>query len=41
MTRFAGGFTANHHATSTLLCDATIEKAGAGPFCRRIDGTTC
>jgi outer membrane protein OmpA-like peptidoglycan-associated protein len=33
--------TANHHATSTFFCDATIEKAGAGPFCRRIDGTTC
>jgi hypothetical protein len=40
-TRFAGGSTANHHVTSTILCDATIEKAGAGPFCRRIDGTTC
>ena len=37
-TRFT---TANHHVTSTLLCNATIEKAGAGPFCRRIDGTTC
>jgi hypothetical protein len=37
-TRFA---TANQHATSTLLCNATIEKAGAGPFCRRINGTTC
>jgi len=32
---------ANHHATSTFFCDATIEKNGAGPFCRRIDGTTC
>ena len=40
-TRFAGGATANHHMTSTLLCDATIEKAGAGPFCRAIDGRTC
>lgn len=40
-TPFAGGFTANHHVTSTLLCNATIEKAGAGPFCRRINGTTC
>ena len=40
-TRFAGGFTANHHATSSFFCNATIEKAGAGPFCRRIDGTTC
>jgi hypothetical protein len=37
-TRFA---TANHHVTSTLGCDATIEKGGAGPFCRRINGTTC
>lgn len=35
-TRFAGGFTANHHVTSTLFCDATIEKAGAGPFVRPI-----
>jgi outer membrane protein OmpA-like peptidoglycan-associated protein len=34
-------FTANHHMTSNLACDATVEKAGAGPFCRRIDGTTC
>ena len=33
--------TANHHVTSTFFCDATIEKGGAGPFCRRIDGTTC
>lgn len=40
-TPFPGGFTANHHATSSFFCDATIEKAGAGPFCRRIDGTTC
>lgn len=40
-TPFAGGFTANHHVTSTLFCNATIEKAGAGPFCRRINGTTC
>ncbi|MPZ45840.1 MAG: DUF4157 domain-containing protein [Betaproteobacteria bacterium] len=38
LTPFA---TANHHATSTFFCDATIEKNGAGPFCRRIDGTTC
>ena len=37
-TRFA---TANDHITSTILCNATIEKAGAGPFCRAIDGTTC
>jgi len=28
--------TANHHVTSTLLCDATIEKGGAGPFRRPI-----
>jgi outer membrane protein OmpA-like peptidoglycan-associated protein len=35
-TPFAGGFTANHHVTSTLLCDATIEKGGAGPFKRPI-----
>lgn len=40
-TPFAGGFTANHFMTSSLFCAATIEKAGAGPFCRRIDGTTC
>ena len=40
-TPFAGGFTANQHLTSTLLCHATVEKAGAGPFCRRINGTTC
>lgn len=40
-TNFAGGFTANHHVTSTFFCNATIEKAGAGPFCRKIDGTTC
>jgi outer membrane protein OmpA-like peptidoglycan-associated protein len=40
-TRFAGGFTANHHVTSTAFCNATIEKGGAGPFCRRINGTTC
>lgn len=32
---------ANQHATSTTFCDATVEKAGAGPFCRSIDGTTC
>jgi len=37
-TRFA---TANQHATSTFFCNATIEKAGAGPFCRRINGTVC
>jgi outer membrane protein OmpA-like peptidoglycan-associated protein len=37
-TRFA---TANHHATSAFFCNATIEKGGAGPFCRRINGTTC
>jgi len=40
-TAFAAGFTANHHVTSSLFCQATIEKAGAGPFCRNIDGTTC
>jgi outer membrane protein OmpA-like peptidoglycan-associated protein len=40
-TPFAGGFTANHHMTSTAFCAATIEKGGAGPFCRRINGTTC
>jgi outer membrane protein OmpA-like peptidoglycan-associated protein len=40
-TPFAGGFTANHHVTSTLFCNATIEKATAGPFCRRINGTIC
>ena len=40
-TRFAGGFTANHRFISTLFCNAIIEKAGAGPVCRRINGTTC
>ena len=35
-TGFAGGFTANHHMTSSFLCDASIEKAGAGPFVRSI-----
>lgn len=40
-TPFAGGFTANHHVTSTFFCEARIEKGGAGPFCRRINGTTC
>lgn len=35
-TRFAGGFTANHHMTSSMFCDASIEKAGAGPFVRSI-----
>jgi len=38
---FGGGFTANHHMTSSAFCNATIEKGGAGPFCRQIDGTTC
>jgi len=33
--------TANHHVTSTFLCDGTIEKGGAGTFCRRLNGTTC
>jgi outer membrane protein OmpA-like peptidoglycan-associated protein len=33
--------TANHHVTSTFSCNATIEKGGAGPFCRKIDGTPC
>lgn len=33
---FAGGFTANHHITSSILCDATIDKGGAGPFRRSI-----
>jgi outer membrane protein OmpA-like peptidoglycan-associated protein len=40
-TPFAGGFTANHRVVSSLFCTATIDKAGAGPFCRRINGTTC
>jgi hypothetical protein len=40
-TPFAGGFTANQHLTSNVLCHATVEKAGAGPVCRRIDGKTC
>ncbi|SEL12326.1 eCIS core domain-containing protein [Nitrosovibrio tenuis] len=31
--RFA---TANHHSTSTLSCDASIEKGGAGPFVKPI-----
>ena len=33
--------TANHHMTSTFFCDATIEKGGAGPFCRSISGKIC
>jgi outer membrane protein OmpA-like peptidoglycan-associated protein len=33
--------TANHHVTSTFFCNATIEKGGAGPFCRTLDGGTC
>jgi outer membrane protein OmpA-like peptidoglycan-associated protein len=32
---------ANHHETSSFFCRATIEKGGAGPFCRRINGTPC
>jgi outer membrane protein OmpA-like peptidoglycan-associated protein len=32
---------ANSHRTSTFFCNATTEKGGAGPFCRRINGTTC
>jgi outer membrane protein OmpA-like peptidoglycan-associated protein len=32
---------ANSHRTSNFFCHATTEKGGAGPFCRRIDGTTC
>ena len=40
-TAFQGNATAIHHVTSTVSCDATVEKGGAGPFCRRIDGTTC
>ncbi len=40
-TPFAGGFRANQHWTSNLICEARIEKAGAGPFCRRINGTAC
>lgn len=32
---------ANSHRTSNFFCHATTEKAGAGPFCRRINGTTC
>ena len=35
-TGFAGGFTANHHMTSSFFCNASIEKAGAGPFVRSI-----
>jgi hypothetical protein len=38
---FAGGFTVNQRIVSNTLCHATIDKAGAGPFCRRINGTTC
>jgi len=40
-TGFAGGFTANHRIRSNISCHATIDKAGAGPFCRRMNGTTC
>ena len=32
---------ANSHRTSNFFCHATTEKGGAGPFCRRINGTTC
>ena len=32
---------ANSHRTATFFCHARTEKGGAGPFCRRIDGTTC
>jgi outer membrane protein OmpA-like peptidoglycan-associated protein len=40
-TPFAGGFVANQRVRSTLACNATVEKRGGGPFCRRINGTTC
>lgn len=40
-TPFAGGATGDQHVTSSLGCEARVEKAGAGPFCRRINGTTC
>jgi len=30
-----------HRATAAESCDATIEKAGAGPFCRRLNGSSC
>lgn len=32
---------ANHFATMSFGCNATIQKGGAGPFCRRINGTVC
>jgi len=38
---FTGGFTANQHFTSTFFCNGTVEKAGAGPFCRTINGGAC
>ena len=31
----------NSTRTSNFFCHATTEKGGAGPFCRRINGTTC
>ena len=31
----------NSRRTSNFFCNATTAKGGAGPFCRRIDGTTC
>ena len=40
-TPFAGGFRANHFASSTFFCQARISKAGGGPFCRNINGTVC
>jgi hypothetical protein len=36
-----GFATANSHRTSSFFCNATTEKGGAGPFCRRINGTAC
>jgi outer membrane protein OmpA-like peptidoglycan-associated protein len=41
VTPFAGGFTADQIITSDLFCNATAQKAGAGPVCRRINGTAC
>jgi len=41
LTPFAGAFTANQLFTSNFACQATAQKAGAGPVCRNPDGTTC
>jgi len=32
---------ANQVFTASFFCNVTVSKAGAGPFCRRINGTVC